>query len=327
MKLYIFLIVNIFFIVLFIQENAGCQKYLAPINIEVKKPKIKITELQNNIDIIVQEKIYEYFTDHQKYFNVLDRRDLSQIDIERKIFKDKTSRNFNSAAMLGTQVIIESSLKNFKEKIDSVCVITKTETGKVGKVVLFEEKKSNCSLFVMTYSFNLELSAIDVESGAVIETINLNISVQGKTGYNGGKKDTDSMRKDCLRRVHNCLYSVLRESSLFITKIYIPVLGLHKIDDKKGEAKELFVLGGLDNLIPYNLSLEIFQFEEEKIEGEILQRQVVIGSGKFESVSNANFVMDVSKGKKEVFESIKAKKPLYIKLGKNMINKSCESKF
>lgn len=323
MNLFCKISVYFFLFILCFNMDLYAQKYMAPVNIEIQKPAIKIADLHNNLDIVVYESMTNYFSGHQNLFNLIDRRDMEQIEEERSLFKNKTSGNFQSAAMLGTQIIIESTIKNVREKIDSACVEIQTPTKKVGNVQLYDSKMTECSLYIMTYSYNLELSAIDVETGSVIETISLSVSTQGSTKYVAGKRNKDDMRRDAMRRMHGCIRNVLNESSLFLTKINIPVLGVFKENVKKREAQELLVLGAHSTFVPYGLDMEVFEIIEDKIGSDVIKRQVLIGNGKFVSSTNGHFVLDVSKGKSEIFEKILANTSLYVRLGKNMINKTC----
>lgn len=46
----------------------------------------------------------------------------------------------------------------------------------------------------MTYTFDIELSSVDVETGTVIETITLQMGSEGTTPYNKGVKDLNLLK-------------------------------------------------------------------------------------------------------------------------------------
>jgi hypothetical protein len=314
-----------FFIVICmtISFHLASQKYNAPLNIEIKLPRIKAVDLNNNLDIFVHSKLNEFFSSHQRIFNLIDRSDISKIEEERTIHKANKNNSFQSSAMLGTQIIIESTLKNFKVKIDSACVVTTTDKGSLGSVKFTDKKISNCSLYIMTYTFDIELSSVDVETGTVIETITLQMGSEGTAPYNKGVKDLNLLKNSCINRLHPCFNQLLKESSLFVTKVNIPVIGLFEVNEKKQEAKELLVLGSNRALLPFNLKMDIFYFEDEIIGDETLQRQKVIGTGSLDKSVSGHFILDVSKGEQEIFSKFQGKKNLYCNVGKNMLTKKC----
>jgi hypothetical protein len=314
---------GIFLYFLFTNTIVYCQKNIAPVSIEIKTPRIKAVDLNNNLDLVIQAKLNEFFVEYQHIFNVIDRTEMPMIDEERNIHKSKKNSSLPSSNMIGTQIILETTIKNFKEKIDSACVVTKTDKGSLGKLNIVDTKISNCSLYLMTYTFDLEISAIDVETGSVIETITLNIGSEGSTPYNKGIKDKNELKKDCISRLSPCFKNILKESSLFVTKVNIPILGAYETNETKLEAKKLFTVGANQQLLPYNLKMDIIMFDDEKIGDETIQRQKIIGSGKIVNTLGDLFILNVSDGEKEIYASIQRKDKIFCKVGKNMLQKTC----
>jgi len=299
------------------------QKNIAPINIEIKVPRIKAIDLNNNLDIYIHTKLNEFFVGHQHIFNVIDRSEISKIEEERSIHKSKKNTNLVSSTMLGTQVILETTLKNFKQKLDSACVVTTTEKGSLGSIKFVDTKTSSCSLYILTYTFDLEMSSIDVETGSVIETITLNLGSEGSTPYSHGTKDINALKKDCIRRLSPCFNQILKETSLFVTRVNIPILAALETNEKKLETNKLLTIGANQSLMPYNLKMDLLVFDEEKIGDEIIQRQKIIGTGKLENSVGDLFVLDLSNGEKEVYSSLQGKEKLFCRVGKNMLTKTC----
>lgn len=305
------------------QVTLSGQTNRAPINIEIKVPRIKATDLNNNLDIFVHAKLNEFFVGHQHIFNVIDRTEMSQIEEERSIHKSKNNTNLASSTLLGTQVILESTLKNFNQKIDSACVVTTTDKGSIGKVKMVDTKISNCSLYILTYTFDIEMSAIDVETGSVIETITVNIGSEGKTPYNNGTKDINALKKDCIHNLNPCFNKILKESALFVTRVNIPIAGAYVTNEKKLETDKLLIVGANTSLIPYQLKMDVLVIEEDKIGDETIQRQKIIGSGKIVNSVGDLFVLDVMDGKKEIYKALERKENIFCQVGKNMLTKTC----
>lgn len=311
------------FLFLMCQVPLSGQTNIAPVNIEIKVPRIKATDMNNNLDIFMYAKLNEFFVDHQHIFNVIDRTEMSKIDEERSIHKSKNNTNLSSGTMLGTQIILESTLKNFKEKIDSACVVKTIDKGSVGKVKLVDTKITNCSLYILTYTFDIELSAIDVETGSVIETITLNIGSEGKASYNNGSKDMNALKKDCIHNLNPCFNKILKESVLFVTRVNIPIVGNYESNEKKLETDKLLILGANKPLIPYQLKMDVMVIEEEKIGDETVERRKIIGSGKIVNSIGELFVLDIIDGKKEIYSSLERNENIFSQVGKNMLTKTC----
>lgn len=141
---------------------------------------------------------------------------------------------------------------------------------------------------------NLNLKIYDVATGAVLcgrdETLETNIF---------GIKNFES-------RIHNMLHDMLYDC--FDIKYSV----VRTIEVKKDEAKTILVAIGKKHRAKIEDRLEIYTLVTEDIDGEQVQRKVLLGEGELIEIQDENFsVLKVKRGNKEILKSLTENKKLF----------------
>lgn len=187
--------------------------------------------------------------------------------------------------------------RKYAKKIDQELERQKSENFIDGKTV--EQGRAIGAEYIVSgrldiEKWTLELSLVNVASQEVIEKKEGKVDIYGNASY----------YKKQVKRLVGQLAAKLIESE------NVPVVRV--LESKKETAQLLLIAGGSKKGFKEGQSVELYQIEMEKVEGEDFERFVPIGEAKIEKVENANFSQaKVKKGGDLVSKSITANKPVY----------------